>query len=204
MATELELKLACLESPDQTLLKLETCLKNLGIDSSFAFKRLGNIYFDTPDYALNQSKVAFRIRTVEKGEGARYIQTLKTKGESIDGMHRRNEWEWDIEQPEIDARLLSVCEGWPSHFDISSLGALFETNFKRHMLVFEFEGAKLELAYDVGEVKVGELSQSINEIEIELVSGEASAIKVLGGKLSEVIKLAPSDLSKAQRGFALL
>ena len=55
-------------------------------------KDLMNRYYDTPDAALNRARAALRVRQ----SGDRYIQTLKTQGEFVDGAHRRQEWEWPL------------------------------------------------------------------------------------------------------------
>ena len=57
--------------------------------------QLENIYFDTPDYALQRLRMALRIRTQD---GA-YIQTLKTRGQAQGGVLARQEWEWPLTQP---------------------------------------------------------------------------------------------------------
>ncbi|HCL37363.1 MAG TPA: CYTH domain-containing protein, partial [Marinobacter hydrocarbonoclasticus] len=41
---------------------------------------------------------ALRVRQA----GDRYIQTLKTQGEFVNGAHRRQEWEWDLPGPDLD------------------------------------------------------------------------------------------------------
>ena len=59
---------------------------------------LGNTYFDTPEMHLNQARVALRIRN----KNGQYFQTLKTKGESINGLTRRGEWEWSLPSNSLD------------------------------------------------------------------------------------------------------
>jgi inorganic triphosphatase YgiF len=65
---------------------------------------LRNIYFDTPDFILNRQRMALRVRQ----KGSRFIQTLKTQGEFIDGGHRRMEWEWPLATAELDLSLLAA------------------------------------------------------------------------------------------------
>jgi inorganic triphosphatase YgiF len=68
--------------------------------------------------------------------------------------------------------------------------------------------AKVEMALDQGEVvarsKKGHLQDSILEVELELQEGEPEVLFAIADLLGEEIHLAPSDISKAMRGYRLL
>ncbi|WP_215201240.1 CYTH domain-containing protein, partial [Escherichia coli] len=49
-----------------------------------------NQYYDTPGRELARAKVALRMRR----DGEQYIQTLKSRGQSVAGLSERNEWDW--------------------------------------------------------------------------------------------------------------
>ncbi len=68
---------------------------------------LANIYFDTPELTLANSKSALRLRHTPDG----WLQTFKTVGNAKDGLHSRHEWEMPVagEKLEIDA-LLRQCD----------------------------------------------------------------------------------------------
>lgn len=79
---------------------------------------LRNIYFDSAQLALHERKIALRLRQSERA----WVQTLKTKGVSVDGLHQRGEWEWPLPDmpalstnfvPRLNAALLSACKAWP-------------------------------------------------------------------------------------------
>ena len=91
---------------------------------------LRNIYFDTPDFALNWQRMALRVRQ----KGSRFIQTLKTQGEFIDGGHRRMEWEWPLATAELDLSLLAATP-LSGQADLNQLQPAFETNFERQVLM---------------------------------------------------------------------
>ena len=67
----------------------------------------------------------------------------------------------------------------------------------------------IELAFDQGEIftalgdKTTEKKLFINEIELELVSGDEQALFELSKKLITIIPMQPSNLSKAARGYSL-
>ncbi len=164
---------------------------------------LGNTYFDTPDMQLNQARVALRIRE----KNGQYFQTLKTKGESINGLTRRGEWEWPIAIPELD--IAGLQKVWPEHLpeiDTHLLEPLFATDFDRICWNIEWAEpkAKIEAALDVGLVKAGGKSSPICELELELLEGDEQALEIIARALSQDINLNPSDKSKAERGIELI
>ena len=63
----------------------------------------------------------------------------------------------------------------------------------------------IELALDSGEICTTPKSPSlvINEIEIELVSGNEMSLFELAKKLNVIISMTPSNVSKAARGYTL-
>ncbi|MGY8868947.1 MAG: CYTH domain-containing protein [Pseudomonadales bacterium] len=171
-------------------------------------QRLLNWYFDTPDLLLSADKVALRIR---EQDGA-YIQTLKTKGQSINGLHQRAEWEWLIDKPELQHELLLETE-WPlaaqSKEWAGDLHVIFETNFDRSIWMLEQAGTLVEIALDQGEVSYTSVAgdhyvDKICELELELKEGSVEQLLAITAELVAAIpELQPSDISKAQRGYQL-
>jgi inorganic triphosphatase YgiF len=200
LATEIELKLSIVGEHDKDALKqVKNCLIALGVDQAFHNNELKNAYYDSPDLQLNKAKIALRIRK----KGDRYIQTLKTKGQSVNGLSKRGEWEWDLTKAELNLEHLSQCEAWPKSIDVANLNKAFETNFTRHQIEFTWKGATIELALDQGEIISHGNQASINELELELMSGNESCLHLLCGELHKFMMLEPSDISKAERGYHL-
>ena len=90
----------------------------------------------------------------------------------------------------------------------SELIALFRTDFERRYWTIAHEGATIEAALDLGEVSAemdGEKRTSpISEVELELKSGDESALSTLSAELRGAFPdLQPDDVSKAQRGYRL-
>ncbi len=201
MSYETELKLAVSENQ-------LSAIKTLPFWKKFANSppevfHLGNIYFDTADRALNEATAALRIRE----KNGKFFQTLKTKGESVNGLTKRGEWEWPIEDRELDLEGLKAR--WPDSlgdYPDGKLVPLFSTDFDRTCWYVDWlkPAARLEIVLDVGFVKSGELSSRICELEIELVEGDEAAVLSVSEALMTEISLKPSDRSKAQRGFELL
>lgn len=170
---------------------------------------LANVYFDTPDCRLAKAKSALRLRRAPE----QWLQTFKTLGASRAGLSERHEWELPVagEALDIDA-LLAACDDETSRAALKEaapgLIALFKTDFRRIVWNIEREGAQIEVALDLGEITadVGGKTRhaEISELELELKSGDESALSMLAAELRGAFpELDPEDLSKAQRGYLL-
>jgi inorganic triphosphatase YgiF len=171
--------------------------------------KLVNIYFDTPQLALANSKSALRLRQTPDG----WLQTFKTVGHAKDGLHSRHEWEMPVASAKLEIyALLQACDE-PSAADAlrdaaPTLIELFRTNFTRTLWHVDVEGAEIEAAVDQGDVLAevdGENRRApISEVELELKSGDEAALHTLAAELGKQIAgLAPDNISKAQRGYQL-
>ncbi len=170
-------------------------------------QRLLNTYFDTPDLALQQRRMAVRERLA----GEQYLLTVKTAGQSQNGLSRRQEWEGPTTPGALqfdtlvdDAALTKDLMGLRPN-----LQALFCTDFERRRWVIAHAGAQIEMALDQGRIHVPgtDLSEPLLELELELLSGPESALMALADVLRQTpqgpVTLVPSDASKALRGMAL-
>ncbi len=166
-------------------------------------RELGNIYFDTPDNWLRQHDIGMRIRSIE---GAR-VQTVKTAGRVVAGLHQRPEFNAAIEsdQPNL---ALHPAEIWPEGRSIDELQAqlspLFQTNFTREQwLISTTDGSQVEVAFDQGFVEAGDKQSDICEVELELKSGQTDALFSLAREISESGGMRLGNMSKAARGYRL-
>lgn len=202
MATETELKLLV----DPAAIKQLEQHPSLARAAWQDVRLLRNTYYDTPALELAAARIALRVRQ----QGERYIQTLKTRGQSVDGLHQRGEWEWELESERLDTSLLAA-EIWPAELPPAEqlvLEPVFTTDFRRRLWRLRFDGAEIEVALDQGEVACSgpegaRLTDPICELELELRSGPAAALFALARTLGEQTELRPSDISKAQRGYQL-
>lgn len=170
-------------------------------------QKLLNHYFDTPDLALQQRRMAVRERLA----GDQWLLTVKTAGHSENGLSRRQEWEGPttpgalafdtlVSDTALAAELMTLRP---------RLTALFCTDFERQRWVVTHADAQIELALDQGRIHVPgtDLSEPLLELELELLSGPEPALLALADVLRQtpqgLVALTPSDASKAQRGMAL-
>ncbi len=202
MATETELKLQ-LNAADLDAFRVHPLLQ---AGAAAGSNTLLNTYYDSADLALAGARVALRLRR----QGERIIQTLKTKGQSINGLHQRGEWEWELPQAVLDTERLSG-DIWPAGLAPAAelqLVPVFTTDFERETWLIQYQGAEIEVALDQGQIRCdcrqgGRLQDEILEVELELKSGEAPALLALADELGSRLELRPFDLSKAQRGYQL-
>ncbi|WP_429065107.1 inorganic triphosphatase [Aeromonas bestiarum] len=198
MQTEIEIKFFVSQDIQQPLSKL---LNSLEIISSSQVE-LGNVYFDTPTLDLRRLEMGLRIRRSDDFAE----QTIKCRGQVVGGLHARPEYNAPVHG---DVPLLAAfpAELWPSlvvRDDIQAgLVAQFRTDFLRRHWLVAFEGAEIELAWDQGEI-VGSLGKTcIDELELELKSGDARALFGLAEQLAGLGGVRLGAQSKAQRGYRL-
>ncbi|MBB3102640.1 inorganic triphosphatase [Azomonas macrocytogenes] len=166
---------------------------------------LFNQYYDSNERDLARNKVALRLRR----DGDSYIQTLKSRGQSIAGLSERNEWDWHLDQPELDpGKLTDEC--WPAALaglDKQLLKPIFSTDFVREKTDIAWGRGKakvvVEVALDLGKVVAGQQEEEICELELELRQGEPAALLELAAELAADLPLMPCDISKAERGYRL-
>lgn len=168
-------------------------------------RELFNQYYDTPDRELARARVALRMRR----DGEQFIQTLKTRGQSVAGLSERNEWDWYLEKNKLDLKKLDD-QCWPAalaDLDKKQLKPIFSTDFTRQRAEIAWGRGKtkvvIEAALDLGKVIAGKQEEEICELELELRQGEPSALLELALELAADLPLMPCDISKAERGYRL-
>ncbi|MDX2370165.1 MAG: CYTH domain-containing protein [Colwellia sp.] len=207
MTTEIELKYlipANHEDNDSVVDKITAMLKAQNSTFTLDKKQLSNNYFDNRDLALRKMDIGLRIRGVDQ----KYEQTVKTAGKVVGCLHQRPEYNVALEGNHLDL-LLFPEHIWPEHVDIvklqKSLQVIFYTDFSRQTWLITQASSVIELALDRGEIFTSPNVEklAINELEIELVSGEEQALFTLAEQLMTIIQMKPGKLSKAARGYAL-
>ena len=199
METEIELKFFV--SPDYS-----TVLQEKIADAKILQhnqRTLGNTYFDTEEHWLRQHDIGLRIRRFDNV----YVQTVKTAGRVVAGLHQRPEYnaEHNCNDPDLSLHPEDI---WPDGMPLATLqqalNPLFSTDFTREQwLVAMPDGSQIELAFDMGTVTAGEQSEPICEVELELKSGQTDALFTLARQLSEGGAMRLGNLSKAARGYRL-
>src|SRR5690606_17366595 len=139
---------------------------------------LFNQYYDTPDRKLAGAKVALRIRR----DGEQFIQTLKSRGQSVAGLSERNEWDWYLSKAKLDLKKRhDTCRrGGGAERDKSGLQRLCRPDVVREKAEIAWGRGKakgvIEAALDLGKVIAGEGEEESCELELELRQGEPAAL----------------------------
>ncbi len=203
MVTETEIKLRITPQAAQALRNHPLVIERLA--GEWHTGTLYNQYFDTAERELASARVALRVRR----DGEQFIQTLKSKGQSVAGLSERNEWDWPVSAQALDLTLLDDgC--WPASLaklDKLLLQPVFTTDFERTKAILRWqrddEQVEVEMALDQGEVAADGRNEPISELELELRAGPAAALLELAVALAADVPLMPCDISKAERGYRL-
>ena len=205
---ETELKLA-LPSADPSRL-LECLVKTRTLARRAAIHLdLHNIYYDSPEQRLRQSRIALRLRRVGNagnGEG-RWLQTLKIGGQGDSALSQRGEWEVAVTGPQLSYQALQDTpwtEFDPHGYVFRSLKPCFTTRFARTSWVLSRrDGTRIEVSLDLGNIVNGRESTPICELELELLAGQPDALFAVALDLSRTLAVLPLNASKSERGYRL-
>lgn len=207
MNTEIELKYLIPgkgSGPDVTEEAITGMLTAQAINFEADEKQLDNDYFDSDHLVLRSMNIRLRIRS----QNGVYEQTIKTAGKVVGCMHQWPEYNVDIANNNLDLGLFPK-QIWPNNINLlalqKSMKVLFTTNFHRKTWIINLKGCVIELALDRGTISTAPDKPilAIDEIEIELVSGDKKELFILAEQLNNIIELQPGKLSKAARGYSL-
>lgn len=195
MARELEIKLTVSSSALDAAL---AWLNDQPQAAQGSCQHLINTYYDTPEAHLNREKAALRVRQ----KGSACIQTVKTQGRFVNGMHEREEWEWPLSSETMNLDLLAETPLADS-VDLSMLAPVFETNFNRQIVMIDDGEAIIECALDSGSVIAGQSQVPLNEVEFELKSGDSQRLLIWATRLAHQLPVFVNLISKAEQGYYL-
>lgn len=176
--------------------------------------RLLNVYLDTAHHDLKRLKAALRLRF--DTERSCWIQTLKTAGVLVDGIHVRQEWENVLQHAMPEAQTIPTleCEAFPDEARaliepmMGTLRPAFHTDFTRAIYQYAHGDNAFELAFDDGLIRSAHPSNGattpILELEIEYTSGDMATMRQLALDAQTQLNATPQTVSKAARGYALL
>ncbi|PNG27606.1 CYTH and CHAD domain-containing protein [Methylocella silvestris] len=205
--TEIELKLAVSADPvarAQALAALKAAMTRARA------QKLDSWYFDTADEALREGGFTLRVRRA----GKQLLQTVKQETGSVS---QRGEWERPIDgqAPTRRQRDSAACIDFAMIRETPladlaeavrpDLRQAFHISVKRAFLSLGEANAQIEAVLDAGEIMVPgpTAAEPIFEVELELKSGDKSALYTLARRLAAQAPLSISLISKAERGYRL-
>lgn len=163
-------------------------------------QRLYSVYFDTADFALLRAGIALRLRRV----GYHWVQTVKARAGSGGVLAQRPEWEIRVagKQPDLDV-LPEEARALLPDIDVDRLAPVFETAFRRTAWQVTTADGTVEVALDQGEIRAGDKTWPIREVELELKAGTVTELFNLADRLVADLPVHLEPRSKAQRGYQL-
>ncbi|CAN7628930.1 CYTH and CHAD domain-containing protein [Variovorax sp. LjRoot84] len=169
-------------------------------------------YFDTADGALAAQRLVLRVRK----EGKNWVQTAKAPADGPLQRHEDNvelstERASEVPLPRIErhegtpvgeliAKALRAAGHEPAD---AVLVPLYLTDIRRTTREMRTGDALVELAFDRGEVRAGEHSHAVCELEIELKSGSPRSMLELARRWRMRYGLWLDTVSKSARGERL-
>jgi inorganic triphosphatase YgiF len=198
ISTEVELKLAASAAD---LPELKRALVEMAPTSAGSHSRLISTYYDTPDLALKRQGLSLRVRE----QSGRFTQTVKSEDLAGGDLLTRGEWEDELAKSCPDPDAAQSGEHLPDGI-AGALQPLFATDVTRTTVAIEAAPAtRIEAAIDQGEIRTvaGGGTEPINEIELELKSGDAAALYDVALQLLDVASIRIEPRSKSERGYQL-
>jgi inorganic triphosphatase YgiF len=162
-------------------------------------RHLRAIYYDTADRRLRKAGLVLRVRQ----SGSRITQCVKTDYGS-DSL-RRGEWEAAVPtlRPELALALPLLPEKLRAKLAAAELEPVFTTDIHRHTRLVKLPTGTVEVAFDHGEIRAGDTTLPVAEIELELKDGSPHTLYDIALRLLEHGPLTPSLRTKSDRGFGL-
>jgi inorganic triphosphatase YgiF len=164
-------------------------------------RNVASVYYDTARQELRRAGIALRLRR----DGGRWLQTLKAEAAPHAGLAARAEWELPVRGRALEP------EAFPLDEILSATGVdvarvarrlrpVFETRFIRRSGLVQLDAqASAELCIDRGLILAGARRESVNEVELELISGNTQGLL----RFAEALALPLAYESKAERGYRL-
>jgi len=166
-------------------------------------RRLRSVYHDTAGGALAAAGIALRLRH----DGTGWVQTVKAARSLDGGLSTAAESEIALGEGRVDLAVIpdpGLRETVAGLLGTQTLAPVFASEITRTARRLAVPGlGRVEMAIDQGEIRAGELSAPLTEIEFELMEGSPRAVFAAVRRIVQPADLRPSTLSKAARGALL-
>jgi inorganic triphosphatase YgiF len=198
MAADAEIELKFLFA-ERDLAKIKALILAVSAARRVTCQHLRAIYFDTPNCDLWKHGFTLRVRA----NGDSHIQTVKRM---ISSDIHREEWEEETAklEPDLDVIKNTPLARLTAKPSIRrALRPAFEVNVERTSYWLDAGGGVIEASFDHGAIEANGEKLGVRELELELKSGNRSALFNLARAFVSQAPLHPSPISKAERGHLL-
>lgn len=160
-------------------------------------------YYDTPDSALRDHGLSFRVRRA----GDMFVQTVKVARRPGAGLFDRAEWERLLDGDEPDLSVIDdagLRDALRHADDWANLHPAFTVDVERMIWRIDGDDGEAEVVLDIGKVVAGGQERSFHELELELKDGSSHTLFRLARELAAMAPMRVGVLTKAERGYRLL
>lgn len=164
---------------------------------------LRSTYFDTADHRLRRARISLRVRD----HGGRFTQTVKLETGCDGGVSNPLEVEHQAPDGRLDLELIgdaAILRRIRKALDGAAPQPIFRIETTRAIRRLESQEGRVDLAIDRSVAQAGGREEAFGEIEVELVSGSPLALMTTAREILGSYHIAPSRLTKADRGYRLL
>lgn len=156
------------------------------------------VYYDTPAEALKTAGFSLRVRRA----GKTFVQTVKPVSDSA-GLVMRDEFESPVAAITPDLAALAAGPLGALIGELDRLEPILRSQVERTSWQVDIGGSRIQLDLDAGEMTAGGNVQRFDELELELLSGEALGLFAGAKAIAELVPVRIGVLSKAGRGALL-
>lgn len=158
------------------------------------------VYYDTAKAALRRKGFSLRVRSTEGG----FIQTVKPL-DSGAGLFARDEWEQKVAsiEPDLDALSDTPLHRLAETGRLKKLVPAVRSEMRRTTWLLNYKSSMVAVDLDEGTIAAGPVSDSVTELELELLRGDDNQLVEAARSIADHVPLRLGVLSKAERGFAL-
>lgn len=204
---EIEIKYSIIGQKIGDKLWQDEILSEMEDENSREYIEMKSAYFDTDDYVLSENDIAFRVRK----ENKRVVASLKWGGKNDGALHERQEFNVPMDNEDSfrrpDAAVFKeseIGENILRLIDERPLIQLMEITYLRRCFRIDTGKSLIEVSIDEGEIMTENGTEPINEVELELFTGDVEDLLRVGTSLCERYDLEEETESKYARGLKLL
>lgn len=161
------------------------------------------LYYDTEDLRLLASNLAYIVNVTPEG----CLGEINPTDSLEDGIFAMEDWyrPQSGPGPELEVfRDLNVCPRLEAAAVGRDLVLLFSARFRRSRSILELEdGGRIEILLDAGVLAAGSRRETLAELKLILLSGQADSLERISGEFSSRYSLVPEHRTKHRRGLDL-
>lgn len=161
------------------------------------------LYYDTEDLRLLASNLAYIVNVTPEG----CLGEINPTDSLEDGIFAMEDWYRPQSGPGPELEVFRDLNVWP-RLEAAAVGRdlvlLFSARFRRSRSILELEdGGRSEILLDAGVLAAGSRRETLAELKLILLSGQADSLERISGEFSSRYSLVPEYRTKHRRGLDL-